>query len=793
MRICLVSHGFPPYERTGVENYTAGLARALARRGHTVEVFAPRKAAMLPEFSLRRDQLEERVAVTWVTCNIGPRDVREAQDRAEIGERFASFLDRERPEIVHFQHVYKLGTSLLVQAARRSIPLVYTAHDYYPVCHRYTLLRPDLAHCDVRGDSAACSRCDLALGLLNAQSGLGDYQMGVFPDQLGAGAREKLAGILAEDFGASGLPQEAFDKAFDVRFELDGQRARAFARVDRVIAPTAFLAGELVRGGFEKERIEVLPYGIETSDLVGLPPIRSGSSEPLRFAFFGGLSKHKGVHLLLEAFGRLGQRAELSIHGYSTDRPNVERLRQQAGEVGAVWDGPYEREDLPRLLAATDVVVVPSTWVENYPIVIREAFAARRPVIAFRHGALAESVRDGIDGLLVEPTGSAALADAMRRCITEDGLVASLVEGIGPVKDIDHQAQELIERYEALVGRPGSEAPSAELRSVRPFAERFREVSALPNRELFRRALAGIERLRAGLTDELPADGGSDVLLHALTREPKAQIYLRDASLENSWMQSVLQVKVDEIDWRRRSMESLTEQRDWLLTVVRGREEELAWMREKVATLARTRDDLERTINGLEQSLSEALAGRERLQSDVESLERSLEATERDLGTVEAEVDAREQEVSEVESHLRTTAELGLVALRAQERLLRTELQPMLDQLPPSDGGELLTGEFADLVRSAGLSARMARDFANEVERQRQEKEERDREIEWRRQTMQAQEAEIEWRRDQMRGAAREAARSKLLRALLRRTGLGRRLGDWDPGDGGGGAGGEAS
>ena len=54
MRVCLVSHGFPPHERTGVEVYTAALAAELARQGHAVEVLAPRRAPDLPELSLSR-------------------------------------------------------------------------------------------------------------------------------------------------------------------------------------------------------------------------------------------------------------------------------------------------------------------------------------------------------------------------------------------------------------------------------------------------------------------------------------------------------------------------------------------------------------------------------------------------------------------------------------------------------------------------------------------------------------------------------------------------------------------
>jgi len=197
MRICLVVHGFPPIERTGVENYTLGLCRAFARAGHRVEVFVPRREPQLADLALRR---EERggFAVNWITNNNNPGSPREALHVHELESSFAAFLERERPEVVHFQHLIKLGIGLVRVARDLGLPTVYTAHDYYPICHRYTLLRPDLTRCDVRNDAQACARCDLALSHLNAQSGLGDYQGGVLRTQLPGPAWAALEGILAD-------------------------------------------------------------------------------------------------------------------------------------------------------------------------------------------------------------------------------------------------------------------------------------------------------------------------------------------------------------------------------------------------------------------------------------------------------------------------------------------------------------------------------------------------------------------------------------------------------------------
>ena len=738
MRICLVSHGFPPYERTGVENYTAALAASFARRGHQVEVFAPRAEPTLPEHSLRRES-RGRVGVNWLTVNRAPNGPREMLLFPQARVAFAELLERERPEIVHFQHLFKLGVGLVHEARSRGIPTVYTAHDYYPVCHRYTLLRPDLRHCDVRGDSRSCALCDLAAGYLNRFPALGDYQIGVLPQQLDEARRKRLTAILEEDLRGAEMPIEEVDAAFDVRLELDGLRAEAYTALDLVIAPTRFLAGELARGGLSRERIDVLPYGIENEDLTVLPAPEFDGSRPLRVGFFGGLSKHKGVHVLLDAFERMRAPAELSVWGYSTDRSYVRVLKQRAADVGAHWRGPYERADLPDLIGEVDLLVVPSTWVENYPIVIREAFSARRPVIASDFGAIPESIRSGVDGLLF-PCGDAdALARALDRCAGDPRFFASLVAGIESVKGIDEQASELLERYQRLVDR-GVEARTRELpESLRAFVGRHAELASLPTRDLFRYALAGIDRLRKGFGGEVAEADAFELIGSALSAGSHTQLVLHDDK------------------------------------------HQIAWLKNQLGHAETDRSRVERKVRDLERSLHASIRDAKQLEEHLKAAEEYLEAKQEHIDKTEAYIRAKEEDLKVSENNLRrvatdlrhrqraaevnedehrTTAELALAALQTQEELIGREIWPLLDHVlyvagwgPAEDRPKRMPTEderFVDMV----LAAREGREVLRELL------------------------LELEWRREEMRAAIRSK-----LRPLIGPTGLGRRIANWESDD----------
>jgi glycosyltransferase involved in cell wall biosynthesis len=141
-----------------------------------------------------------------------------------------------------------------------------------------------------------------------------------------------------------------------------------------------------------------------------------------RFGFFGQLTPFKGVDVLLEAVASVPERDwagnSLVIHGAHLDRQPPEfqaRVKALLGAAGerVVLKGSYRPHELPRLMAEVDWVVVPSIWWENSPLVIQEAFAHGRPVIASNIGGMAEKVLHGRNGLTVVPGNVPALVETL--------------------------------------------------------------------------------------------------------------------------------------------------------------------------------------------------------------------------------------------------------------------------------------------------------------------------------------------------------------------------------------------
>jgi glycosyltransferase involved in cell wall biosynthesis len=102
-------------------------------------------------------------------------------------------------------------------------------------------------------------------------------------------------------------------------------------------------------------------------------------------------------------------------------------VRAAAGDDPRIaFAGPYGEEQASDVFAGMDALVVPSTWYENTPFVVLEAFAAGVPVLASDLGGLTEIVQDGVDGLLFRAGDAPSLQSAIERLCGEPGLYERL-------------------------------------------------------------------------------------------------------------------------------------------------------------------------------------------------------------------------------------------------------------------------------------------------------------------------------------------------------------------------------
>jgi glycosyltransferase involved in cell wall biosynthesis len=131
-----------------------------------------------------------------------------------------------------------------------------------------------------------------------------------------------------------------------------------------------------------------------------------------RLVFVGRLAPVKGLRVLLAALARARESRpdlQLTLVGDGDDRAHLERLAAPMGDA-VTFTGYLSQEEVAGTLAAADALVLPS-FAEGVPVVLMEAMAAGKPVIATPVGGVGELVKDGMSGYLVPPGDAETLAD----------------------------------------------------------------------------------------------------------------------------------------------------------------------------------------------------------------------------------------------------------------------------------------------------------------------------------------------------------------------------------------------
>ena len=161
--------------------------------------------------------------------------------------------------------------------------------------------------------------------------------------------------------------------------------------------------------------------------------------------------------MLVEAIRLMPRgRAEALLFGDPATFPDyVAQLRQAAEGLPVRFMGRFEREATASIYAQMDVLVVPSLWLENSPLVIHEAFMTGVPVVGARIGGIADLIADGVNGLLYTPDAPAELARALRTLEADRGLLSELAARAPRVIPIDEDAKRWDTVYLRLATRRG--------------------------------------------------------------------------------------------------------------------------------------------------------------------------------------------------------------------------------------------------------------------------------------------------------------------------------------------------
>jgi len=435
VKVLIAIHGFPPTYYAGSERAAERYAHWLLEHGHHVEVFTCEK--LNDRNTHVETTTENGIIIHRLNYDLKVGDYfQNLYDDPRVGEAFQNVLDQNNFDVVHVVSGYLLGGQVIHRAKAAGLPVVLTLTEFWFMCFRLNLLTANNEMCIGPETDEKCMRCVLE-----------DQRRYRLP-------AEKAPAVMD---GFSGVAKHA-PFAREHTATLTRRRETlmtALDAVDLVICPSRFIMSKFSEYHFDTTRFVHLRHGLKQPQKKFTPSNNKGE---LRLGYMGQVKVHKGVDLIIDAILPLidqGANISLDIWGSRAGSPAYGNdLEQQTKDYPSIhWAGSYSINQLWDVLSKMDVLIIPSRWYENSPMVILEAQTFGIPVIVTRLGGMQEMVQHEKNGLLFELNNVKDLRAQIQRLLNEPKLLAQLRAGIPDIPTVDDEVGAIYAHYQELTGK----------------------------------------------------------------------------------------------------------------------------------------------------------------------------------------------------------------------------------------------------------------------------------------------------------------------------------------------------
>jgi glycosyltransferase involved in cell wall biosynthesis len=447
MRILQIVHSPPLFTQAGTEIYTHNLSVELSKK-HKIYIFSRTCNLEQKEYEIKKEAFSGLTVYTINNTFKNCDSFKMLYQNEIIDQKFEEVLREVRPDVVHIQHLNYLSIGLIKKITERRIPIALTFHDYWWMCPRPHLFKKDYRPCDkaiVSKFDQECLSCvnEMLMIRKNFKS-IYNCIRRILPTFIVLSFKKIYFSLMGFAYSDNNLISKLQERAHDIKCLMDS--------INIFIAPTECIRKNYIEFGIPGEKIKLSCHGFNINLFNGLQKNRN---HKLRFAFIGTILPAKGPHVLIESFnGIQDKNAQLMIYGNLRSFIGFEHylpyLKKIIKNKNIMFMDGFDNRQIASIFQKIDVLVVPSLWLENSPLVIQEAFLAKTPVIASRIGGITELVLDGVNGLLCDPGDVHGLQEKIERIIDNPDLIQKFKENMPQVKSIEDNAREMEEIYQEI-------------------------------------------------------------------------------------------------------------------------------------------------------------------------------------------------------------------------------------------------------------------------------------------------------------------------------------------------------
>lgn len=439
MKIMIFVHCFYPSHIYGTEAYTLSLAKNLLAMGHQVCVVSSNFRGETPQEEIIIKYEFDGVPVVSIDQNsLGPNTISKTYFNLEMAPLHRHILLSFQPDLVHVNHLINHTASLLNTCRDLGIRTFGTLTDFFGICLNNKLESATGELC--AGPNATKSNC-VACYSKDADTDYGDP---AFMDPSGNRLREaRLAPLKARrDLRSNHWRTQISD--IQNRY---GVLSDAYEVYRCLIAPSKFLFEAYKRNGLHVPLVHS-SFGVD----IDRRPKALRPTEKITIGYIGQIAPHKGLHILLEAVSQLDcSRFDLRIWGpEAQDAVYVEGIREKMVGLPAIMEGTFNLERTREILDAIDVLVIPSTWYENSPLILLQALATHTPCVVSDVLGMTEFGEDGISGFAFKRSDPGSLYRVLLNFIDDSDLARRMSLTTSYSKTSSDMVKELAAVYDSF-------------------------------------------------------------------------------------------------------------------------------------------------------------------------------------------------------------------------------------------------------------------------------------------------------------------------------------------------------
>lgn len=407
MKVLYTVHQFFPKHYTGTERLVLNLCKQMQRMGHSVKVLTygiTETEGFIQEGDfLIKEYVFQGVPVIAIRHKKIPEEISFSIFDTKMVEILKKRILNENFDAIHVCHPMRVG-SIIKAVENKRIPVVLTLTDFWLICPKGIAVtkKGELCHTSDNG-----KRC-------------------------------------IEECLESSLKDRILQR--------NNESKELFKAVDRVVSATEFLKQMFELNHFSSD-IKIIRFGKDYSNVRPNIRIYSANSE-ITFGFLSTLLHHKGGHVLIEAFNKANKNnLRLKIYGHHFNQTDYySMLKKLANNSNKVeFCGAYEYEEMADILDGIDVLVVPSVWWENSPLILLRALAHNVPAIVSNLGGMTEVIKDGENGFSFEAGNAESLAMVLRKIGDNPAILNEIKSKIQHPPRIEEEAFEYEKLYLSLI------------------------------------------------------------------------------------------------------------------------------------------------------------------------------------------------------------------------------------------------------------------------------------------------------------------------------------------------------